>query len=470
MPDITITNSNVCASARKRPFTMQGALDERSPDKITVWGRKGTTSALGGMACLAMMVTCPMVTVFWWASLSHYDGSLYRAGVSMVKAGLIPFFVQKTPGTTLSVATVYGCWTLSHVILYSFLPGTRCKGQLTPAGNLLEYKINGFLACVVSIILAGGLHWYGLFDLTFVAQNWGGFVCLFNIYGLLLALVFYIKAHVSPTHPEDRKFSGSVFYDFYMGIEFNPRLGADWDMKLFHNGRPGMIGWLIVDMCFAAWQYKQYGYITNSMIITSLLHAIYVIDFFCNEGWYLKTLDMCHDHFGFYFSWGIAAWLPVMYTLQTQYLATHPINLSSWAAALILATGVSGYTLFRAANHQKYLSRATNGKCKIWGKSPEFIRAKYKTAEGSIHESLLLCSGWWGLVRHANYLGDLILSYSMCATCGFTNLLPWTYAIYMTILLVHRCYRDEVRCYNKYGESWKEYCAKVPYRIIPGIF
>lgn len=40
------------------------------------------------------------------------------------------------------------------------------------------------------------------------------------------------------------------------------------------------------DMCFAAWQYKQYGYITNSMIITSLLHAIYVIDFFCNEGWY----------------------------------------------------------------------------------------------------------------------------------------------------------------------------------------
>ncbi|EEQ27259.1 7-dehydrosterol-delta 7-reductase [Microsporum canis CBS 113480] len=421
MPDITITNSNVCASARKRPFTIQGALDERSPDKITVWGRKGTTSALGGMACLAMMVTCPMVTVFWWASLSHYDGSLYRAGVSMVKAGLIPFFVQKTPGTTLSVATVYGCWTLSHVILYSFLPGTRCKGQLTPAGNLLEYKINGFLACVVSIILAGGLHWYGLFDLTFVAQNWGGFVCLFNIYGLLLALVFYIKAHVSPTHPEDRKFSGSVFYDFYMGIEFNPRLGADWDMKLFHNGRPGMIGWLIV---------------------------------------YLKTLDMCHDHFGFYFSWGIAAWLPVMYTLQTQYLATHPINLSSWAAALILAT----------ANHQKYLSRATNGKCKIWGKSPEFIRAKYKTAEGSIHESLLLCSGWWGLVRHANYLGDLILSYSMCATCGFTNLLPWTYAIYMTILLVHRCYRDEVRCYNKYGESWKEYCAKVPYRIIPGIF
>ncbi|DAA78512.1 TPA_exp: hypothetical protein A8136_4488 [Trichophyton benhamiae CBS 112371] len=359
MSDITITNSNVCASARKRPFTIQGAIDERSQDKITVWGRK------------------------------------------------------------------------------------------------------------VSLLLAVALHYYGLFDLAFVAQNWGSFVCLFNIYGLLLALVFYIKAHVSPTHPEDRKFSGSIFYDFYMGIEFNPRLGADWDMKLFHNGRPGMIG---CDMCFAAWQYKQHGYITNSMIITSFLHAVYVIDFFCNEGWYLKTLDMCHDHFGFYFSWGIAAWLPVMYTLQTQYLATHPVDLSSWTAALILTTGVSGYVLFRAANHQKYISRATNGDCKIWGKPPQFIRAKYKTAEGSMHESLLLCSGWWGLVRHANYLGDLILSYSMCASCGFTNLLPWTYAIYMTILLVHRCYRDEVRCHNKYGDSWKEYCAKVPYRIIPGIF
>ena len=34
-----------------------------------------------------------------------------------------------------------------------------------------------------------------------------------------------------------------------MGIECNPRFGSDWDWKLFHNGRPGIIGWTL--MCVA---------------------------------------------------------------------------------------------------------------------------------------------------------------------------------------------------------------------------
>lgn len=84
---------------------------------------------------------------------------------------------------------------------------------------------------------------------------------------------------------------------------------------------------------------------------------------------------------------------------------------------------------------------------------------------------LTVCQlGWWGLVRHANYLGDLILSYSVCAACGFDNLLPWTYAIFMTVLLVQRCGRDDTRCTGKYGDDWKKYCDKVKWRLVPGIY
>ncbi len=35
-------------------------------------------------------------------------------------------------------------------------------------------------------------------------------------------------------------------YDFLMGIEFNPRFGKEWDWKLFHIGRPGIIGWTLM--------------------------------------------------------------------------------------------------------------------------------------------------------------------------------------------------------------------------------
>jgi 7-dehydrocholesterol reductase len=159
-----------------------------------------------------------------------------------------------------------------------------------------------------------------------------------------------------------------------------------------------------------------------------------------------------------------------MYTLQTQYLARYPLDLPWYVALAILSTGVGGYLVFRAVNHQKDLARRTKGDCLIWGRPAKMLTCSYTTADGGKHESQLLISGWWGLVRHGNYFGDLFLSFSMCACCGCKHLLPWTYAIFMTILLLHRCSRDEQRCLAKYGEKWKDYCRLVPYKIIPGVY
>lgn len=53
----------------------------------------------------------------------------------------------------------------------------------------------------------------------------------------------------------------------------------------------------------------------------SCLQAIYVLDFFWNETWYLKTIDICHDHFGWYLGWGDCVWLPYLYTLQVRRLS-----------------------------------------------------------------------------------------------------------------------------------------------------
>lgn len=48
------------------------------------------------------------------------------------------------------------------------------------------------------------------------------------------------------------------------------------------------------------------------------MQGIYVLDFFWNEAWYLKTIDICHDHFGWYLGWGDCVWLPYLYTLQVK--------------------------------------------------------------------------------------------------------------------------------------------------------
>lgn len=129
------------------------------------------------------------------------------------------------------------------------------------------------------------------------------------------------------------------------------------------------------------------------MVIVNILHAIYVVDFFINEDWYLRTVDICHDHFGFYLGWGSITWLPAMYTLQAQYLAYNPVSLSRFAASGILAAGLTGYLIFRSVNYQKDIVRRTNGDCLIWGRSADVLRCTYKTADGKQHQSLLLHSG-----------------------------------------------------------------------------
>lgn len=206
------------------------------------------------------------------------------------------------------------------------------------------------------------------------------------------------------------------------------------------------------------------------MLIVLVLQTIYVVDFFWNEDWYTRTIDISHDHFGFMLAWGDTMFLPAFYTSQVQYLARYPTHLSSVRALGLLSIGLIGYAMFRSINHQRDYIRACDGDATVWGRPAEFIRCKYWTNDGKEHESLLITSGWWGLSRHANYLADLIFSWAMCATCGFTHLLPWSYFFFMCVLLCHRASRDEKRCRNKYGAAWDEYCRRVKWRIVPGVY
>jgi len=81
----------------------------------------------------------------------------------------------------------------------------------------------------------------------------------------------------------------------------------------------------------------------------------------------------------------------------------------------------------------------------------------------------LLVTGFWGLLRKPNYLGDFLIAISFSLPSGGDYIFAYFYPIYLGILLAHRQYRDEQRCAAKYGEVWREYCRRVPYVAIPGI-
>lgn len=67
-----------------------------------------------------------------------------------------------------------------------------------------------------------------------------------------------------------------------IGRELNPRIGK-FDIKFFTELRPGLLGWLVLDICFALTQYAKLGRVTNSMILVVAFQAWYILDALYNE-------------------------------------------------------------------------------------------------------------------------------------------------------------------------------------------
>jgi steroid 5-alpha reductase family enzyme len=186
-----------------------------------------------------------------------------------------------------------------------------------------------------------------------------------------------------------------------------------------------------------------------------------VADYFLHEEAILSTLDIKHENFGWMLCWGDLVWVPFTYSIQAVYLVGHAHDLPPWGTLGILALNLAGYYLFRASNIQKHRF-GRDPEARIWGRKPAFIL----TARGT----RLLTSGWWGVARHTNYLGDLMMGLAWCLPCLFENLIPYFYIIYFTALLVHRERRDDALCHARYGKDWETYRRKVRWRILPGVY
>ncbi|OAF70208.1 C-14 sterol reductase, partial [Intoshia linei] len=75
----------------------------------------------------------------------------------------------------------------------------------------------------------------------------------------------------------------------------------------------------------------------------------------------------------------------------------------------------------------------------------------------------------WGVVRHPNYLGNLIFYIGLSMHCQL-SIIPWLLPLY-TILIVIKCIsRVEESSKSRHGSNWVEYCRRVPFKLIPGLY
>ena len=183
-------------------------------EPFSSWGRRTEATWTAAVGSLVLVLICPVWIVGNWITLEYFDGSLSDMLSAAYSDGLTSFTHQYAPRPSMESSIGYATWLAFQATLYSLLPGPISTGQLTPAGNLLKYKTNGLLAWVATHLLVLIAAISGILDLALIANHWEGLIIAVNVYGFLLAGFAQIKAHVAPTHPNDRKFSGKTLDPF----------------------------------------------------------------------------------------------------------------------------------------------------------------------------------------------------------------------------------------------------------------
>ncbi|XP_072031777.1 LOW QUALITY PROTEIN: delta(14)-sterol reductase TM7SF2-like [Amphiura filiformis] len=354
-------------------------------------------------------------------------------------------------------------WFVFQEFLAILPVGRVVKGQPLRTGERLSYRLNGFIAIVISIALFVAMIYYNC-GVTALYDKFLPLAACAMIFSLIMSVFLYVWALGAPNHalaPGGN--SGNVVYDFFIGHELNPRpFVKSFDLKCFCELRPGLIGWALLDIAFLVKAWTDFPENPPYPLICVVFFQVgYVTDALIFEEAILTTMDIIYDGFGFMLVFGDLVWVPFTYSLQARYLVDHPPkDMPQYCLIPIILLAVGGYIIFRLSNSMKNNFR----------KNPNSEESgSYETIPTASGRRLLV-SGWWGLVRKPNYLGDLMMSLSWSLFCGFDSIIPYFYPIYFLILLIHREMRDDGHCREKYGKAWDNYCKRVPYRIIPYVY
>lgn len=341
-------------------------------------------------------------------------------------------------------------------ILSVLLPGRWVNGYITKPGSMekMRYRLNGLPVLFVVVIIWFLLGYYNVLPYYWLYEN-----RLYGLAGACVMGIIFTLAIVLP-YPSVRK---SFFADLFFGRLENPQLwGGKVDAKMWLY----LIGAVMLELnvlSFAAHHYMLYGAMSSPGIyLASALITYFVVEYLIFEEVHLYTYDLFAERVGFKLGWGCIIFYPYFYSISLWATVNLPNpNTPAWLLCIYVLIFFCGWGLARGANMQKYFFKKYPGRA--------FLGIEPKTITDG--KNILLISGFWGASRHINYLGEILMATGIILCTGYPSLIwPWLYPLYYVALLFTRQSDDDKRCELKYGELWKSYKEKVPYRIIPYIY
>lgn len=348
-------------------------------------------------------------------------------------------------------------WIVYAIItlLYYLLPGKWIKGYVKheKTNEVLHYRLNGIYVLAISVIL-----WFLLGYLGWVPYDWLYTVRWYSLAGAIVMGLLFSFIMVLP-HPSTGK---SFLIDILLGRLKNPQLqNGRFDTKIWLY----LIGAVMLQLnvlSFAAHHYQTFNAINPGVMLCAAMLTYFVWDYLSFEKVHLYTYDFIAERVGLKLGFGCLTFYPYFYliSLWASVDMQNP-GIPMWLTLSFAVLFFCGWSLARGANMQKYYFK-TQPEKSFLGISPQTLQDGDKA---------ILINGFWGLSRHINYLGEIIMGSAIALSVGYPGMLwVWLYPLYYVVLLFTRQWDDDNICSKKYGPLWDAYKSKVKYRIIPFIY
>ncbi|XP_068210046.1 delta(14)-sterol reductase TM7SF2-like isoform X2 [Palaemon carinicauda] len=351
-----------------------------------------------------------------------------------------------------AVAIVAGF--LVALLLLSLIPLGR-KVDL-PNGSVL--RCNGYIPMLVALALVPALMYFEV-DVLVVYKLYQHLLATVTVLSVVLALLLYIKARNIPKDAKNPTGNTGLFLpDLFTGRELSPViLGVDAKFLMF---RAMALMLLLFNVIVAIKDFDaNKGQYSPTLLVACTFQIFVAVDTI----WFEESISTMYEYNRVgcgLFTIISSLMSPFYLVIYSRVVLNHRNELEWYFLSLIAAVNLIGYTLSRGSYSQIHAFR----------KNPSDPAVAHLESLPTSAGRRLLVSGWWGVVRHPNYLGSIISFTSWTFLCGFNLALPWLILALTCSAFIQRIYEVEKDCKRKYGTAWDSYTERVKYRLIPKVF
>ncbi|XP_045769565.1 delta(14)-sterol reductase TM7SF2 [Maniola jurtina] len=419
----------------------------------------------GRIGVTALYLLIPLTVVFILISCSK--ACSYKTLKELITYKNISLWFN-TQATILVISNML----LQTIFLSIPVMGTR---EVDDRGK--KYYFNAFFSSFCTINLLFGLDYYGILNNHTLLNSYLQMATISYIIAVILALAMFLKSHkVDENDLNLYGNSGYALYDFFIGREIHVVL-LNINVKLW-LARVSNISTLIFSILIFKqgfnFQEKQINnnlsleelknilsnvHFKPTILVYSMMQIVYALYFIMRERKVVSTFYWNSEGLG-YLQIVSSSLYPFYFTTISKYVADTDLQLTTNVLIAASTLFLLGFLIMLISNNIKYEFR----------KNPLQPSLMHLNSMPTFHGKKLLLSSLWGVVRHPNYAGDMLIHAALAIPGIYSRqLIAAAPALITILMLLHRCWRDHARCRRRYGAAWLRYCKRVPSVLIPKV-